>query len=239
MNGMNDQHFFDLAMKVIANQATEAERAELDSITAGDPRSKAELERLRAESRVLKEVLPMVEATETKAGELPGYARTRLQTKVRETLGSTREPKQEEKKALLWGWRRWGLRLTGVSAVVAILLISALFRSSAPIIQVAMLDLAGTTRGIVAPEVQTLMQMWNESAVETFSSTGELDAWEKNWSNQGRKPVVKVIYDRSAGEVRVTGRSKGQRFDKNFPVEPDLQTALKQAASFIEEQTHR
>ncbi len=41
MNEMNDQRFFDLAMKVIANQATEAERTELDSIVARDPHSKA------------------------------------------------------------------------------------------------------------------------------------------------------------------------------------------------------
>lgn len=67
----------------------------------------------------------------------------------------------------------------------------------------------------------------------------ELDAWEKNWAEGGKKPVVKVIYDRSAGEIRVTGHSKGRRFQKSFPVEPDLQTALRQAARFIEGQTGR
>lgn len=104
---------------------------------------------------------------------------------------------------------------------------------------VAMLDLVGATRGTNAVEVETLRQMWKESRVESFSSTTGLDAWEKNWPDQGRKPVVKVIYDRSAGEIRVTGYSKGQRFQKSFPAEPDLQTALRQAASFIEEQTGR
>jgi hypothetical protein len=49
--------------------------------------------------------------------------------------------------------------------------------------------------------------------------------------------VIKVIYDRSAGEIRVTGYAKGQRFQKAFPIEPDLQTALRRAVSFIEEQT--
>ena len=37
MNGMNDQQFHDLAMKVVARQATEAERAELDSLLTGSP----------------------------------------------------------------------------------------------------------------------------------------------------------------------------------------------------------
>jgi anti-sigma factor RsiW len=97
MNGMNDQHFFDLAMKVIANQATDAERAELDSAVGTDPQLKAEMERLRAESRVFKEVLPLVEATEAKAGELPGYARARLQRKVLQTFGRSEERRCRER----------------------------------------------------------------------------------------------------------------------------------------------
>ena len=49
---MNDDHFFDLAMKIIAGQATEAERAELDALVARQPELKAELERLRADVRL-------------------------------------------------------------------------------------------------------------------------------------------------------------------------------------------
>jgi hypothetical protein len=236
---MNDQHFFDLAMKVIANQATDAERAELDSVVGTDPQLRAEMERLRAESRVFKEVLPLVEATEAKAGELPGYARARLQTKVRQTFGSAREPRHQEKMALIRGWRLWVLGLAGATALVAVLLVPVLTKSPGPIVQVAMLDLVGATRGTNAVEVETLRQMWKESRVESFASTTGLDAWEKNWPDQGKKPEVKVIYDRSVGEVRVNGYSKGQRFQKSFPVEPDLQTALRQAASFIKEQTGR
>lgn len=239
MNGMNDQHFFDLAMKVIANQATTAERGELDSVVAGNPQLKAEFERLRAESRALKEVLPLVEATDAKAGELPGYARTRLQTKVRQTLGRTREAEHEEKKALLWGWRLWLLGLASATALVVILVVPAMNKSSAPIIQVAMLEVAGTTRGAVVPEVETLKQTWKESAVESFSTTSGLEAWEKNWPQGSKKPVVKVIYDRSAGEIRVAGRFGEKRFQRTFAVTTDVQSALEQAVSFIAEQTGR
>ena len=34
---MNDQHFFDLAMKVVARQADEEERADLDAMLAREP----------------------------------------------------------------------------------------------------------------------------------------------------------------------------------------------------------
>ena len=42
MNSMNDERFFDLAMKVIAQQATEAERAELDARLVREPGLKPE-----------------------------------------------------------------------------------------------------------------------------------------------------------------------------------------------------
>ncbi len=161
------------------------------------------------------------------------------QRSARQTFGSTREPEREEKKALLSGWRRWVLGLAGVGALVAILVARVLNKLSAPVNQVAMLDLSGTTRGTVTPEVETLKQTWKESHVESFSSTGGLDAWEKNWPEGGKTPVVKVLYDRSAGEVRVAGRFGEKRFQKTFPVGPDVQAALKQAVSFIAQQTGR
>ena len=87
MNSMNDERFFDLAMKVIARQATDAERAELDALLAREPDLKAELARLQADVRTARDALPLVDATQETAGELPAYARGRLQTKVRQTIG--------------------------------------------------------------------------------------------------------------------------------------------------------
>src|ERR1035441_10448761 len=92
---MNDDRFFDLAMKVTARQATEAERAELDALVARQPELKAELERLQADVRLAREVLPLVGATEATAPELPAYARGRLQIKVRETLGRPEIPQED------------------------------------------------------------------------------------------------------------------------------------------------
>src|SRR5207247_800530 len=86
MNGMNDQRFHDLAMKTIARQATEAERAELDSLLVGNTELKAEFERLRADVGIASELLPMAEAAEATAPDFPAYARERLQTKVRQSL---------------------------------------------------------------------------------------------------------------------------------------------------------
>jgi hypothetical protein len=142
---MNDDHFFDLAMKVIARQATEAERAELDVLVARQPELKAEFGRLQADVRLAREVVPLVNATEATAPELPAYARGRLQTKVRETLGRPQvsgEAPREASLGTLWKWR-WILGLAAATAVVVLLLLPVFSRSGPPMIQVAMLDSAG------------------------------------------------------------------------------------------------
>src|ERR1035437_5158423 len=142
---MNDDHFFDLAMKVIARQAIEAERAEFDALVARQPELKAEFERLQADVRLAREVLPLVSATEAAAPELPAYACGRLQTKVRETLGRAQVPRgapEEEALGALWKWR-WILGLSAATAVVALFLLPLFSRSAPPMIQVAILDTAG------------------------------------------------------------------------------------------------
>jgi hypothetical protein len=232
---MNDDHFFDLAMKVIARQATEAESAELDALVARQPELKAEFERLQADVRLAREVLPLVSATEATAPELPAYARGRLQTKVRETLRRPQAP-EEDAMRTLWKWR-WVLGLAGATAVVALFLLPVFSGSAPPMIQVAMLDTAGATRGSDTNEASLLRQTWEKAAVDSFTGTEALHAWETNWPALGKRPVVKVVFDRAAGEVRILGRWKGESFTKTLLVERDLATTLEQAKSFIKQRT--
>ena len=107
---MNDQRFFDLAMKVIAHQCNDAERAELDALLAREPELRAEFTRLEADVRLAKEVLPLVAACTSSTGQFPAYARERLQTTVRQTLGRPESAAQEPGRSLAWGWR-WVLGL--------------------------------------------------------------------------------------------------------------------------------
>src|ERR1035441_4111349 len=230
---MNDDRFFDLAMKVTARQATEAERAELDALVARQPELKAELERLQADVRLAREVLPLVGATEATAPELPAYARGRLQIKVRETLGRPQAP-EEDASGTLWKWR-WVLGLAGATAVVALFLLPVFSRSAPPTIQVAMLDTAGVTRGSDTNEALLLRQTWEKASVDFFTGTEALHAWETNWPTQSKRPVVKVVFDRAAGEVRILGRWKGESFTKTLLVERDLAATLEQAKSFIKQ----
>jgi len=230
---MNDERFFDLAMKVIASQATEAERAELDALLAREPESKAEFERLQADVRIAKVVLPVLSATEAVAGELPGYARGRLQAKVRQTLGRLAAEK-EQGRALAAGWR-WVLGLA-VAAGAVLLVVLPIFRTAnAPVIQLAMLDAVGVTRGSGTNDVLLLRETWRTAGLNSFTNAESLRAWEANWSDNQND--VKVIYDRATAEVRVMGKWRGKTFGKTFEVEPDLSATLKAAAAYITGQT--
>ena len=238
---MSDDHFFDLAMKVLARQATEAERVELDALVARQPELKAEFERLQADVRLAREVLPLVSATEATAPELPAYARGRLQTKVRETLGRPQVPSEApEDDALrtLWMWR-WILGLTAATAVAVLFLLPVFSGPTPPIVQVAMLDTAGATRGSDTNETSLLRQTWEKATVDSFTATEALHAWETNWPALNRRPVVKIVFDRAAGEVRILGRWKGESFTKTLLVERDLAITLEQAKSFIKQRTRQ
>ena len=239
MNSMNDERFFDLAMKVITQQATDGERAELDARLVREPELAREFERLQAEVRVARDSLPLLNATEATAGELPAYARGRLQTKVRQTLGrpETAAPLQNEKeRSAMWVWR-WALGLTAATAVVVLVLIPMFNPSPKLDVQVAMLDVAGDTRGGDTNEVPLLQQAWTDAKIDSFTQPELLRLWETNWP--AKADVVKIIYDRNAAEVRVLGRWNGKAFQKTFQVETNLTATLAQARDFVQEQTKR
>src|SRR5207249_4560906 len=114
------------------------------------------------------------------------------------------------------------------TAVVALVLVPILSRPSAPLIQVATLDTAGTTRGSDTNETEVLRQMWEGATVGSFSTVEAFQSWETNWVGGTKRPIVKVAFDRAAGEVRLAGRWKGKSFERKFSVDQDLSTALKE-----------
>ena len=158
---------------------------------------------------------------------------------MRHTLGRPESAAEEPSRSLAWGWR-WVLGLAGATAVVVIVALSIFHAPNAPVIQLAMLDTVGGTRGTGTNELATLQDTWKESPVQPFSSASELEAWEKNWPSGDGRPTAKIIYDPAAGEVRVSGRSRGKFFQKTFLLErDDLALTLQHVRKFVREQTKR
>ncbi len=236
MNSMNDENFFDLAMKVIARQCTDAERAELDALLARESQRNAEFAQLQAYVRVAKGALPLVDATQATAGELPTYAHGRLQTKVRQTLGRPKaadESQSAKERSAMWTWR-WVLGLAAATAVVVLVALPIFRGASGPAIQLAMLDGVGVVRGSNTDAAALLKQTWKDRAVQSFTNADDLRAWETSAS---KETTVKVSYDPSTGEIHVLGRWSGRTLDKTFLVERDLATTLKLVRDYVAEQT--
>ena len=237
MNVMNDQNFFDLAMKAIARQASDTELAELDALLASHPDRKIEFERLQADVRTAKETLALANATAATTPELPGYVRGRLRTKVQQTL--RRSGKPVEPAGIGQTLRKWWIAVLAAGAMAAAVIFLAAFpQSSRPTIQIAMLDTAGTVRGPTGDDAAFLKRQWKISSVQNFDSTATLGNWETNWP-LGDKVVAKVVYDRAAAEVRVSLHGRGSPQTRTFVIERDLATTLQQVNAFIQEQAKR
>ena len=207
----NELSFFDLAMKVIAGQASQAEQTELTALTSRDAALKAEFEQLRMDVALAREVVPLLAATEGSDLKMPGYGRERLQTKVRQTLGV---PKRETGRSGMW---RWWLGVAAAAAVV--LVVIKLGSPGLPlVIQVAMLDSVGGTRGTGEKPVEVLQRQWKDSKPQEFSDAKQLKQWQADWP-ETKQPVAKIRYDRDAQEVRLRMRAMDRpTVEKVFPV---------------------
>jgi hypothetical protein len=133
-----------------------------------------------------------------------------LQTKVWQTLGRPAAEKEPDRNPVR-GWR-WVLGLAVVSAVVLVVALPMFRTPNAPVIQLAMLDTTGGTRGTDATEITLLSETWSMTAVESFTNVEALREWEM----KGKPNAVKIIYDRAAAEVKVLGTWRGKSFEKTF-----------------------
>jgi hypothetical protein len=231
MHTMMNDRMTHLALKLIVGQATDAERTELDSAFEDEPKLRAEFEQLRASASSARQLLPIVAAMETATGEFPTYARERLQTKVRQTLG--RPPVPQRKIP----WVRY-LFFALVPATAAVVLLLVVLPPRGPVIQVAVLDTVGRVRGQGPRDNNLIQDQWKGTMVLVFSNAQELASWENSWPG-AKASVAKVIFDPAAAEVRVLVRSGDTETQKVIPVQRDLRTALREAETFVAEQTKR
>ncbi len=83
---VNEENFYNLALRRLNGEATEDEREELDEMLAEKPELRAEFDTLRHGAEVAQAALPLVDAMNAPAIPLPEGAEVRLQEKVKETF---------------------------------------------------------------------------------------------------------------------------------------------------------
>ena len=203
----------------------------------------------------LKEAAPVINRLGDGPSVLPDHVRARLNSALEKkfplTTQQASEPAapapvhrtavEQEKTEPSWleVWRWWIGLATATAAVVLIAVLNRPGPNLPPVIQVAMLDSVGTVRGTGEKPMELLQQQWKEAKPVEFDEAGKLKKWEGDWSSASRRTVVKVVYNRDSGELRISLRVKGgSTIEKVIPAkdEPGLAKALTEAGAFIREQ---
>lgn len=236
MKSVNDERFLELAMKRIAGQAGAAEGVELDEVLAGQAERREEFDRLAMQARLARTVLPLTEAVHASSPTLPGYARERLRTKVRQTLRPSDAAARErvDRTSLVFAGWRWVLGLVGAAVVLAIVLVPRLSDFREPVIQIAVYDPSGPTRGGATNDAAIVQKLWPSGSLREFSDLPDLQAWFGPHQASARRAVVQIVYDRPAAEIRVVVRQGERVAETSIPVETDLRLAWGKAGEFAE-----
>ena len=136
MNMSNEERFHELAHKAFANEAQEAERAELQALMAENPNLKEEFEQMGAESAAVREILPLLEDIEHPQGSIPPPPMARLQKVVREVFSPRKESVGELRELLVrleqWASRQVGAERERLKELIAALRESVSAQGGAP-----------------------------------------------------------------------------------------------------------
>jgi hypothetical protein len=170
-------------------------------------------EKLKLEQE-LKKAAPLLNRLGDGPSPLPDHVRARLNAALDRKMGAT-SPAVEAKPAVshrdqperepswLEVWRWWIGLATATAAVVLVVVFNWPGPNLPPVIQVAMLDSVGTVRGTGVQPLELLQQQWKAVKPQEFVDAAKLKQWQEDWSTGGKGTVVRVIYNRDAGELKV------------------------------------
>src|SRR5260370_819391 len=96
---MDADSFTDLALRVLAGEATEGDRRALETELAATPARREEFEQVKLTQAVFRTVAPMAEAAHASEPELPAWRLNELRTAVRRPFGPA-----TKKETLSGGW---------------------------------------------------------------------------------------------------------------------------------------
>jgi hypothetical protein len=170
-------------------------------------------EKLKLEQE-LKKAAPVLNRLGDGPSPLPDHVRARLNAALDRKIAASspaveakpadnRRPAPEREPSWLEVWRWWVGLATATAAIALIVVLNRPGPNLPPVIQVAMLDSVGTVRGTGVQPMELLQQQWKAVKPQEFDDAAKLKQWQEDWSTGGKGTVVRVIYDRDAGELKV------------------------------------
>ena len=206
-------------------------------------------EKLKLEQE-LKEAAPVINRLGEGPSVLPDHVRARLNAALDKKFPlaaqqASQEPAAIRKTAVeqdkpepswLEAWRWWIGLATATAAVVLVVVLNRPGPNLPPVIQVAMLDSVGTVRGTGEKPMDVLQRQWKDVKPQEFDDASKLKNWQEDWSAAAKQTVVKVIYNRDAGELRLlVRRREGPAVERVFLIkeEQDLPKLMVEVVALI------
>jgi len=221
---MDAETFTDLALRVIAGEATADERAALERELSGDAARRAEFEQLALALDTLRTVAPMTEAARASEPALPAHRVGDLRTAVRRHFGpaaARQKRSQPVLDALRWLFAGGGL--AGLAALVVVLCFSN------RTIEVGLYgsDLTrGGSQGFSAQDMPA-------AKLVTFEQDAPFDAWQSQplpWYEH-----AKIWVDNDHDQLHIVRRlGYGHIVSETQPLAPTLEAQRAQIQQVIQ-----
>jgi hypothetical protein len=190
-------------------------------------------EKLKLEQE-LKKAAPLLDRLGDGPDPLPDHVRARLNAALDRKIAASspaveaksadnRRHQPEREPSWLEVWRWWIGLATATAAIALVVVLNRPGPNLPPVIQVAMLDSVGTVRGTGLQPMELLQQQWKDVKPQEFDDAAKLKQWQEGWPANSNQPVVKVIYDHDAKELRVKVRVGRSVVDRSFKVRDPAQ----------------
>jgi anti-sigma factor RsiW len=167
---MDPESFHELALRVIAGEATPEERTTLERELAGNASRNDDFAQLRMTYDVLGTAAPMTAAASATAPELPAHRVGELRTAVRQHFGPVASRRKSEPVLDALRWLFAGGGLVGLAAIVVLLCFAN--RTVEVGLYSSDLERVRGEQGLFAQGVST-------AKLVTFEQDAPFDAWQK------------------------------------------------------------
>jgi hypothetical protein len=200
---MDIESFHDLALRVIAGEATAADRQALEVELSVHPERKDDFEQMKITHDVLRTTAPMTEASRATGPELPAYRVGELRTAVRQHFGPAAS---RQKSSGTWvNVLRWILAGGGVTALTVLVVILNL---SGRTIEVGMYQTDAMRNG----EATLAAQDVPAAKIVTFDQDASFDQWQSQslkWYERAKiwvdneHDVLNIVHRIDHGRIQI------------------------------------
>jgi hypothetical protein len=223
---MDIDSFTDLALRVLAREATEEEHRAMDAELASSPAYREKFDQLKAAHDILRAVAPMTNAVTAQEPELPAYRLNELRTAVHQHFGpATTRNSVEKKYGLLTPALRW-LLSGGVMTALAIVVILMSFSDRSVEVGLYRTNLLrGGDTALSPADIPA-------AHLITFDQDAPFDQWKKGlaWNQH-----AKIWIDNENDLLHIIRRDKdGHLIEQTEPLAPTNREQSDQVSRVVE-----